>query len=310
MMPTPVTFGGYQPPVSILNRAAEIFGRTLHRLLGDQVAFRLDGNVMDAGHKAADLLTMVESGALSLCYFSSSYLSPRVPALAALDLPFVVARRETAYAALDGALGRMLTERLQAATGFRVLGYWDNGFRHLTSRIGPFLRPDDCRGQIIRTLFSDIHGETFRALGFEPVALDVKDLLAAIRQGTIDAEDNPLTNIFNFAVHEAQPFITLSAHFFGVALLLCHGASFDGWPAEMREAVRIAADEATVAQRAMAAAEDEAVLARLDPARVTVTRWTDDQRAAFTAAVAPVIARHRDALGDIVEMLAPHTKGH
>ena len=72
MTSIPIGFGGYQSPASIHNKAAEFFGRHLDGSLGDEVRFSLDGNIIESGHKAADLLTMVEGGTLSLCYFSTS----------------------------------------------------------------------------------------------------------------------------------------------------------------------------------------------------------------------------------------------
>ena len=45
-------------------------------------------SIVSLGRKAADLLTMVESGELDGCYFASSYLAGRVPALGVFDQPF------------------------------------------------------------------------------------------------------------------------------------------------------------------------------------------------------------------------------
>lgn len=297
VQPVHIRFGGYQPPASVHSRAAAVLARALAARLGGAVRFDLDGDVVASGRPAADLLALVERGQLTMCYFSTSYLARRVPELALLDLPFVLDRREQAYALLDGALGSLLADRLEATTGYRVLGYWDNGFRHLTNRVRPIRAPADCQGLRIRTLASELHRAVFERLGFEPVTLDVKDLLAAVRSGTIDAQDNPLTNIYHFEIHRYHRYLTLSAHFFGVAALLCHAASYHGWPGEVRRAVEEAAREAEAAQRAMAAAEDGEVLAKLDPDRTEIIRLTDAERAAFVDAVAPVVARLRDRLG-------------
>lgn len=296
MHPIVIRCGGYQPPASIHNRAAEVFGRSLAARLGDAVRFELDGNIVARGHNAADLLDWVGTGRIELCYFSTSYLADAVPEIAVLDLPFVVNRREQAYAALDGALGGRLSERLAVARGYKVLGYFDNGFRHVSNRLRPIRSPADCRGMRIRTLFSAIHQDVFRALGFEPVPLDVKELLAAVRAGTVDAQDNPLTNIYNFAIFEQHPHITLSAHFWGAAALLCNGAAYARWPQDVRDAVDAAAREATAAQRVMAATEDEETFAKLNAAGCKIVRLSGAEREAFVRVVAPVVERHRGAL--------------
>ncbi len=292
-----IRFGGYQPPASVHNRAGEVLGRALAARLGDALDFDLEGNVIDAGHKAGDLLAMVEDGEKTLCYFSSSYLAERVPEIAVLDLPFAITSRTQAYAALDGPLGQRLAERVAASTGYRVLAFWDNGFRHLSNRVRPIRAPEDCRGLRLRTLSSALHTETFRRLGFDPVALDVKELIAAVQAGTIDAQDNPLTNIYNFGIHEFHPHITLTAHFFGAAVLLCHKASWESWPEEVRRAVDESVAEATAAQRDFAAAEDDRVRSALASTDAQVVELTGDEHDAFRAAVAPVVEAQSRRLG-------------
>ncbi len=258
-----ISLSGYQPPTSVHNKAAAVFGSALATRLGDALRFDLDGNILASGHQAADLLTMVESGVLTMCYFSASYLAARVPEFALLDLPFTINDRATAYAILDGAFGHLLADKLQAGTGFRVLSFWDNGFRHLTNAVRPIRTPADCGGIRIRTLFSDMHRKVFALLGLEPMALDVKDLIAGVRSGAVEAQENPLTNTYNFGIHLYHRYITLSGHFFGATVLLCHHASYAAWPAEVRQAVEDAASEATAAQRQLAAAEDGDMLAKL-----------------------------------------------
>jgi TRAP-type C4-dicarboxylate transport system substrate-binding protein len=296
MGPLALAFGGYQPPASIHNRAARRFGDLLEESLGSGIAFDLIGSVLDRGRPSGDLPAMVESGELAFCYMSTVRFTPAVPELQLFELPFLVEDRGRAWAALDGELGQRLTRRMHAATPFRVLGIWDNGFRHLSNRVRPIRRPQDCRGLTIRTQMSPLHGEVFRALGFTPIAADIKQFVAEIAGGRFDAQDNPLTNIHTFGVHRHHPYITLTSHFFGVSFLIASERQYRGWPPEVRSAVEAAAAEATALQRQLAAAEDEDVLTRLDPRENDVIELTGEERAAFVAAVQPVLARHRAQL--------------
>jgi len=281
-----IRLGGYQPPASVHNRAARLLGDALAGRLGDAVRFELDANIVASGHNAADLLDWVGSGRIEMCYFSASYLAQAAPELEALDRPFAIERREQAYALLDGALGERASAQLARARGYKVLGYFDNGFRHFTNRLRPLRRPQDCKGLRIRTLSSEAHAQVFRRLGFEPVALDVKDLVPALEAGSVDAQDNPLTNIVNFGVHHYHRYLTLSAHFWGAAALLCHGGSYARWPGQVRSAVTAAAGEAVAAQRRMAAAEDEEALAKLEAAGCEIVRLSPEERALWKEATA------------------------
>ncbi len=68
---------------------------------------------MDFGYRAEEILWLVESGVLTLGYQSSSYLTDRVPELGFVDLPFLFERRDAARAAVDGALGQFLAEKIE-----------------------------------------------------------------------------------------------------------------------------------------------------------------------------------------------------
>ena len=212
-------FGGYQGDRSVHTRGGRVLAEALSEETGGALGLNFDENIVSRGHKAADLLSMTESGELDGCYFSSSYLAKRVPELGLFDQHFVVPDRRRAYALLDGALGDRLRKEVAAATGFEVLGYWDNGLRHITSAKS-IKSVADCKGLKLRTLANEDHQRVFRALGFEPRAIDVRDLPDAVRSGLVDAQENPLTNTLNFGIHDTHRHILLTQHLLGVALVL------------------------------------------------------------------------------------------
>jgi len=287
-------FGGYQKPASIHNRAASYFGELLKERLGSALDFQLVGSILDElGRPSGDLPEMVANGELSFCYMSTVRFTTAAPELRILELPFLVEDRVTAYRAFDGAYGELVKRRMRENSPFRLLGIWDNGFRHLSNCVRPINSPQDCRGLRIRTQMSELHGEAFRALGFEPLAIDIKEFTETIASGRVQAQDNPLTNIYNFGVHKHHRYITLTGHFYGASAMVCGGARYRSWPPEVREAVDAAALEATAFQRSLAAAEDAAILAKFEPGEVDIARLTEAGRAAFVAALRPVLDKHR-----------------
>ena len=293
--PVRLRCGGYQGEASVHTRGLRAFAAALATANAD-VAVEITPNVTASGHPAAALPGLVESGTLELCYFNSSYLATRVPALRALDLPFLLTDRTRAYALLDGALGRHLTAAVEAATRFRLLAFWDNGFRHLTNRVRPIRAPRDCAGLRLRTVDSPLHQEIFRALGFEPVVIDVKDLPDAVASGRVDAQENPLTNTVNFNLHRTHRHISLTAHFFGVVLVLANRARFDGWPVATRDTIRTALAAATAAQRGYATDEDTVCLTRLTTDGCSVLGPDAVDLSAFDQAVAAIRRRETAAL--------------
>jgi TRAP-type transport system periplasmic protein len=288
--------GGYQGPGSVHTRGAVRFGEVLERAAPGRIKFELVANVLDLGRKSGDLPGMVESGELEACYISSVRFAPAVPELTIFELPFVVRERARAMGALDGALGALIRERMLERTPFRALGFWDNGFRHFTNRVRPIRTPADCKGLRIRTQVSELHGETLSALGFVPIPVDIKEYVEQIATERFQAQENPLTNTFNFNVHHYHRYITLSGHFFGTSVLVCSKTQFARWPADIQSAVEQAAKEANAHQHALAAAEDDEILAKIDPRENEVIRLTPAEHDAFVKAVEPVLAKHRKNL--------------
>jgi len=300
MSPLVLKFGGYQEPASIHNQAAGRFGELLKKSLGDRIRFELIGSILKIGRGSGELVPMVESGELTFCYMSTVRFSKAAPELQLLELPFVVKDRATVFKALDGELGETARRKIDSGTKCRLLGYWDNGFRYLSNRVHPIRRPEDCRGIRIRTQMSDLHGEVFRALGFEPIKSDIKEFVEQVGGDRFQAQDNPLTNIYNFGVHNHHRYITLTAHFWGASAFVCNAAQYLGWPKDVQDAVTAAAKEATACQRQLAAVEDAEIMKKLDPAKNEVIDLTDAERGAFRKAVQPVLDKYRKELDPIL----------
>ena len=273
-----------------------MFGEILKQTLGDRIEFHLIGDVLALGRKSGDLLPMVERGELSCCYISTVRFTHAVPEFKLLELPFVVSDRNAVNRALDGELGAYLKRRVRDTLPVRVLGFWDNGFRHFSNSVRPIRAPADCRGIRIRTQMSELHGEVFRTLGFQPIAADIKNLVEAIASGKFEAQDNSLANIYLFGIHNHHRYITLSGHFYGASALTCNEAHYQSWPPEVRAAVDAAAAEATALQRHLAAAQDTEVLEKLNPRDNEVIHLTAAEHAAFVDAVQPVLAKYRKEL--------------
>lgn len=295
-----IRFGGYSPADSTHSRAVVYFRDALAKRVGKAVQVDHYWNVMDFGYQADELLSMVECGLLTMCYFSTSYLAHRVPELEVIDLPFIFESESHAHAALDGALGTFLTEKIESRIDYRVLGYWDNGFRHLTNRLRPIHLPADLRGMRIRLQPNDVHAETFRLFGAIPVPTDLKPGIAMIESGAVDAQENPLANTVAYGVNKHHQHVTMSGHFYGARGVYVHKSSFDAWPEPVQQAVREAAREAIVFQRQLAAETELQIRARLEAEGVAFVDLTAPERAAFVKAVQPVLQDARRKLGNTV----------
>jgi TRAP-type C4-dicarboxylate transport system substrate-binding protein len=288
--------GGYQAEASILTRAIRRLAASLGATPAAEWQVEVVRDVTERGARAADLLAMVESGTVEICYFASGYLAGRVPSLGAFDEPFPELDRTRLFAELDGEPGARLAGDLARLTGYTLLGCWDNGVRHITNRLRPIRHPGDCRGMRIRTLDNAAYQRVLAAIGFAPLVIDVKDLVRAVESHEVDAQENPLTNTVNFGLHAIHKHLSLTSHFHGVALLLANRTWFEALAPQVQAGVLAAAADATTAQRQWAIDEDAVCLERLRREGVTIVPPEQIDFPAFRALVSDPPPRRRPGL--------------
>ncbi|HET7882900.1 MAG TPA: TRAP transporter substrate-binding protein [Acetobacteraceae bacterium] len=275
-------FAGYQPPRSVHTRGLHAFRESV-ATQGGELEIKVTDNIVATGRRAADLLAMVESGELDGCYFASSYLTTRVPQLGVFDQPFQAVSRDQVFADLGRDLGGSLAASIATATNYRVLAWWDNGIRHISNAVRPIRTPSDCVGLRLRTLDNAQHQAAFRRLGFDPLYVDVADLPRAVADRTVDAQENPLTNLVNFDLHAHHRYVSLTGHLLGIAMLLVNLTTFDALPDDIRRVLTSAAVASTLVQRTLAQAEDIQCLGLLASAGVDVIAADEIDLGAFRA---------------------------
>jgi TRAP-type C4-dicarboxylate transport system substrate-binding protein len=295
--PITIRMGGYGPPTTSFSKGLKLIGDSLIAAFGDRVDVKYVWNIMDFGYRAEEILWLVEDGVLSLGYQSSSYLTDRVPELGFVDLPFLFQTRDQTRAAMDGALGRFLAAKIEARVNYRILGWYENGFRQISNRLRRVQVPADLEDMRIRVLPSEVQARTFELLGAVPVRCDLTEAIAGIKAGTLDAQENPFANTVTYGVHKFHHFHTVTNHFYISRPIFLHRPSFEAWPADLQSAMREAVARAVAFQRELAIAEDRDARAAIEAAGCEITALTADEHAQFRAAVTPLLDDARRTYG-------------
>ena len=303
--PIRICMAGYGPPSTGFSKALQFIGDRLAAEFGVRVAIDYVFNVMDHGHKAEDILTLVENGEMTLGYQSSSYLTDRVPELGFVDLPFLFADNTQARAAMDGALGAFLARKTEERIGYRILGWFENGFRHISNRLRPIHRPADLKDMNIRVLPSEIHRRTFELLGAVAMRMDLTEAIAMIKAGTLDAQENPLANTVTYGVYKFHKFHTLTSHFYISRPVFINRTAFDAWPQDLQRAMRAAVADAVAFQRELALEEHAQSRRIIEDAGCQIVELTAAEHAAFVDAVQPLLADARKMYGAEMFNLLP-----
>ena len=303
--PIRILLAGYAPPNNGFSLSLKRIGERVQTKFGKDVDVKYLYNILDLGYKGEDLPWLVEDGVLTMAYQSSSYFTEQIPDLGIADLPFLFSDTAMARASMDGRFGATLAQRMETKGNYRILGWFENGFRHISNRLRPIHTPADMKGMTIRVLPSKVQERTFALLGATPRVMDLSELLPAIKAGTLDAQENPLANTVTYGVHKFHRFHTLSYHFYISRPIFLHRTSFETWPDEVRRAMRSAVTEAVAYQRKLALEEHESSRNAIEAEGCEINELTSKEHDAFVAAVQPLLADARKSYGEAMFGMVP-----
>jgi tripartite ATP-independent transporter DctP family solute receptor len=263
----------------------QVFKKELARLTGNQLQVDVFPAMQLGGAK--ENVDAVRSGTLAITWVGAAFLSRIAPELEAVSLPFVFANRESAFRVIDGPVGAAIDRKLQDK-GFTSLGWMELGMRHVTNSKAPIRSMADLKGMKVRLQPNETHLSTFRALGANPVAMDVKELYSALEQRVVDGQENPYTVIAASRFGEVQKHVSNSGHFFDFIAVVASKKAFEQLKPEHQKAVREAMTATIAYQRKLAADQEAGKLAELK-AKMTYTEITPAAREEMRKASLPVI---------------------
>jgi len=284
--PRRIIMAGYGPSTTSFSRGLDFVGERLRTRFGDEVEIRYIYNIYDVGYGGSvDLRWLVDSGVLTLAYAT---MSTGIPELEVAALPFLFPDTATARAAMDGPLGNAAIARIEAETNYRILGFFENGFRHVSNDIRAVHTPADLNGLSIRLL--GIQARTFELLGAVPRTMNLAAAIPLLADGTIDGQENPFENTVSYEPYLYQRYHTATFHSYLSRPIFVHRPTFDSWPEDLQNEMRAAVRDAVNYQRELhdqAEIESQAIIRE---AGGEIVELTAAQRAEFVAAVAPIYA--------------------
>ncbi len=204
----------------------------------------------------------VRAGTLQMIWVGMAFLSRTVPELEAISLPFQFDSREQAFKVVDGPVGKLLDAKL-GEKGLIDLGFMELGGRQVTNSKRPIKSLEDLKGLKIRMQPNETHLATFRALGANAVAMDIKELYSAMQQGVVDGQENPFSVINASRYFEVQKYISNTGHFFDFINVVANRKSFEALPAAQQKMVKDSMAKAVAWQRTRATAEETESIAEI-----------------------------------------------
>ena len=226
----------------------------------------------------------------------------------ALDLPFLFPDEASYTRIMKGEVGKWLFKKLESK-GISGLAYWDNGF-HMVSANKPLINPADFQGLKIRISGSKIADQYFRVCGAIPQIMAFSEVYQALQTGVVDGCENTPSNYLTQKFHEVQKHITISYHAHLQYAVIVNSKHWGGLPADIRQSLDKAMDEATDYTNSIAVKENEDALAEIKASgKTTLHTLTPEQKKAWQTAMQPTYQWAKGRVGaEVLDILSKATK--
>ena len=283
-------------------KGARLFADLVKQRSGGQIQIAVYPNGELAGGNQLKELTMLQDGSIDFTYHSNLIYSNLDQSFAAISMPWLFTDYSQVDAALSGPAGSQLLKATEAL-GIVGLAYGENGFRQLTNGKLAISTPDDLRGLKIRIPDVELYNSIYKAMGAIPVTMNFGEVYAALKQGQIDGQENPIDIIVSSKLYEVQNHITVWNYSYDATILGINKKDWDGLPGTAQAIIKQAASEASKEQVRLSRDAARTQLSLLRDKGMTITELTPDQVKAFRATTDPVYAEWSSKIDPSIKKL-------
>lgn len=263
-----ITVSHTEPPGAPWALGAELFAQEMRKRLGDRVAVDIYGaEILGSEKEQLDGLVM---GTIQISMHSSGVIGTIYKPVEVLNFPYLFRDQVHLHETMASPAVKALLEGLRKARGIRLLAMWDRGPRYLTSN-KPINTVEDVRGLKLRVPEIASWVEAWKAIGAKPTPIAWGEVYTSLQLGVVEAQENPLEQIYTAKLYEVQKYLALTAHVHDVRWIMVNDAFYTALPNDVRTAVDESMEVATAYVNKLVA-DNETLLFDKLKARMTVTR--------------------------------------
>ena len=283
------------PPGSTQYITAEEFTRRANEELGDKAKVTFFGAAQLGKDK--DLMQKLKLGTVHLS-MPSSIMSSIAGEAGLFDMPFLVKDRAHLNRIEHTIFWPMIAPAIEKK-GYKVIGFWENGIRHITNNVKPINTPKDLDGVKIRTPKSTWRVKMFSAWGANPTPMSFSEVFVGLQTGVIDGQENPLTNINGAKLNEVQKYLSVTGHVYTPSYLTAGAGQWAKLPEDVRMPLERIAREVQGWMYSKGVQGDMSLIGKLgESMEVNVA-----DRAAFVEASKPIYADFAKEVASGKEMI-------
>ena len=263
--------------------------REFARLVEERTEGRIKIEVYSGGTLYGEETGAIEAlqlGDIAFSRVSASPVSSYVPAMNAIQMPYLYKNAGHMWAVLDGEIGQNMLAQIEASgSGLVGLCWYDAGARsYYTTR--PVTCVADMKGLKIRMQNNAMMVDMTNVLGGTGVTgIGPNEVYSAIKQGTIDGAENNWPTYQNMGDYEAAPYYVLDEHTRVPEVLLASAAVLSELDPADVEIIRAAAKDTQEYEKQKWAEKEKAAEEIVRAAGCTITELSAEAYAEFQQAM-------------------------
>lgn len=273
--------GNTSAPGASQTAAAEEFAKRVNEKLAGKVKVTVFANSQLGNEN--ELLQKLKIGTVDFSQ-PSTIMSTVAGEFGMFDMPYLIKDRAHMARFRDEVFWKEMAPKTEAQ-GLKIIAVWENGFRHITNNVRPINRPDDLKGIKLRVPPGIWRAKMFQAYGASPSPLQFNELFVALQTGVMDAQENPLSNIYNAKLHEVQKYLSITSHVYTPSFLTVGAARWNKLAADLRKEIETIALGTQPWVLANEEKEDKALLDKLKGSGIQINNADRD---AFVKASGPI----------------------
>lgn len=175
-----------------------------------------------------------------------------------MSLPFLFANFDVVHKVEDGQVGQALATKVENNTGFKVLGYWDNGFGNFSANSN-ITMPSALAGTKMATT-SEMDKLTADSLKATPISIATEDISKNLSEGKINSLQEPLYSFYIDQYYNNQSKIILTNHRYSGDVVLMNASYWNSLSQDQRSLIVQVMQEVTPFERQLAQQDADAAL--------------------------------------------------
>ena len=161
--------------------------------------------------KETDINQGLQLGTVDMIISGPSFAARSYPRFGIAYYPFIFRDGEHLLAFAKSGVFKEMVDDFRAKTGIQVTAYTYYGARHTTAQKA-FTNCEGMKGIKIRVPDVPAYTATPKACGANPTPIAFAEVYLALQNGTVEAQENPLTTIEAKKFYEVQKAIMLTGH--------------------------------------------------------------------------------------------------